>query len=132
MADPGNSGCVNFTDQDSSGVLADFAAQREAAQAAAARQATYDYLDAGRAYGGRELRTPDGRADRAYFVFTPSAGPAHSSYHSSRGPASVKRAYSQAAAPWPQGGQGREQSTRQTWVQSWKQAWRAFMAKPIF
>jgi hypothetical protein len=130
MADPGNSGQVNFTDQDSSGVLADFTAQHEADHDAASRQATYDFIDAGRMYGGRELRTPDGRADQAHFVYTPSAGPSHGAYHSSRGPAPANRAYSQAAAPWPQGGQGREQSPRQTWVQAWKQAWRAFMAKP--
>jgi hypothetical protein len=128
MAEP-SSGEVNFTDQDSSGVLADFTAAREAAHDAAARQATYDYLDAGRAYGGRELRTPDGRADQAHYV-TAKVGHARAAYHSARGPAVATRANSQAAAPWPQGGQGAEQSARQTWVQLWKQAWRTFMAMP--
>jgi len=125
-----SSGEVHFTDEDSSDVLADFAAEREETQAAAARQATYDFLEAGRAYGGRELRTPDGRADQAHYVSAKGMGSARPSYHSVRGPAPVSRESLQTPTPWPQGGQGREQSTRQTWREAWIQAWRTFMAKP--
>ncbi len=52
--------------------------------AAAKQQAMYDYLDAGKQYGGRSLRTPDGRADRAHYVYSRSTPHHHNRPHYSR------------------------------------------------
>jgi hypothetical protein len=59
-------------------------AQEQQEQRAAVRQAAYDYRDAAGAYGGRSLRTPDGRADRAHYVYTRSTPHHHSRPHYSR------------------------------------------------